>query len=431
MQQQVYFVGSSAEIAHHAAPLSGQLAYQIIAPEQIAEIAVPGDLAIFYTEHFDRFRAAIGQLRKLGVASLYMIDGILEWRNAWQNRQDEPACPFTMRPVLADKVACLGPAQARVLQCWGNEGKVEIVGVPRFDKLRSLQKRTPTSGPFRLLVMTAKCPSYMTDDRENLHRCLHDIREFAKTQHPKIELVWRLTADWDRHLGVQNSLTELTGDELAQQLTTVDAVISTPSTAALESMLLDLPTAIVDYSNSPSYSRSAWRISAHSHLESQIAELKSPSQAKLHFQRQILADELYLQSNATDRMVQLVHLMLRISRTCIENDSPIAFPDQLLPVPAGLGAVAIGFNHQSLFPDTPEFKRDDLTQLQIELAHSRREIEHLNNQLAQLQSELKQAHQIFDQIHRHPIVGPVVRIRQKLIKLVRRTKRSNAHPKPG
>ena len=80
MSQTVFFAGTHDEVAHHAAPLQSGISYEIVEPDQILERSKPGDLVVFFSEHFDRFRAACQQLRTNNVATLYMIDGILEWR---------------------------------------------------------------------------------------------------------------------------------------------------------------------------------------------------------------------------------------------------------------------------------------------------------------------------------------------------------------
>ena len=126
----VFFVGTSAEVEHHIQPVADSLKVRIVGADEIVSVAKPGDVAMFFSEHFDRFRQSITELKQNNVATIYMIDGILEWRNAWENRPDEVACPFAMRPVLSHKVACIGENQARVLNGWGNAGKTEIVGVP-------------------------------------------------------------------------------------------------------------------------------------------------------------------------------------------------------------------------------------------------------------------------------------------------------------
>ena len=68
---------------------------QVVEPSAVVENAKPGDVAVFYSEHFERFRSAIDQLKANSVATLYMIDGVLEWRNAWENQPNEIACPHT------------------------------------------------------------------------------------------------------------------------------------------------------------------------------------------------------------------------------------------------------------------------------------------------------------------------------------------------
>ena len=95
MQPVVYFAGNDHTVGHHAAPLESQFDVRVLSPEQIVQQATAGDLVVFYTEHFDSFREASLQLSKKNVATLYMIDGILEWRNAWENSPDEVACPYT------------------------------------------------------------------------------------------------------------------------------------------------------------------------------------------------------------------------------------------------------------------------------------------------------------------------------------------------
>ena len=93
----------------------------------------------------------------------------------------------------------------------------------------------------------------------------------------------------------------------------------------------------------------------------------------------------------------------------------LSFPPRILEPVTPLAG---DFRHELVYPNTLEFSIDDKTILQIELSHARREISHLHRELAQIQSELDQAHQIFEQIEKHPIAGPIVRIRQKMLDLM-------------
>jgi len=451
----IFFVGSETEVGHHAAPLAQRLDVQIVTPSEVCKIAQPGELAIFYSEHFDRFREAICQLKERQVATLNMIDGILEWRNAWENRPDEPACPFTMRPVLCHKVACIGGAQARVLASWGNLGKIEVTGIPRFDGLTPLRSSSPRprqAGPFRILVMTAKVPGFTPKQVALTRKSLIDLKNWFENRSSNrsgaetpIEVIWRLTAGLDRDIGVSNQAFEFSGKELLDQLAQVDAVISTPSTGMLEAMLLGLPVASLDYHHTPCYLPTAWTIHHAGCLEQVVAELMDPPAAKRHFQQMQLADSLACSPanaqyvweqegasvasvSATDRVVQLIDKMQGIAKEQVAQQRELNFPAQLLPP---LSPPHVAFDHQEIYADYPEFSLTSANQMQVQLAHSRREISHLQRQLVQLQSELDLAHSIFDQIHKHPVAGPIVRIRQRLLNWFPSSTKLAAKPSAG
>ncbi len=420
-QSRVFYVGTAAEVAHHTQPLLGRIDVQIIDPGEAVRIAKPGDIAIFYSEHFDRFRECSSSLQSNSVATIYAIDGILEWRNAWANRADEPACPWTMRPALAHKVACIGLHQARILRDWGNADRVEVVGLPRLDRLVAYAKHLEKShaksdSPFRLLVMTAKWPGFTPEQVARTLDSLRDLRDWLNN-HPTIggqpiEVIWRLTRGLEKELDVSNTLSESNGNELAELLTRVDAVVTTPSTAMLEAMLYGLPTATLDYHNVPSYVQPAWTIGNAGTIGPVLAELRNPSANRMHFQQLVLRDELECPGSATDRMAILVQKMQSIAAECLRDGRPLSFPSRLIPFePSDETYLPAA----ELFPQHAAFRETDPLRLQAELAHARREIALLQAEIEQLRDELGQAHTIFDQINSHPIAGPVVRLRQKLI----------------
>ena len=425
----VYFIGTPTEVGHHARPLQQRMPVQIVSADDAVQVTRPGDLAIVHSEHFEANRRAVGVLKKNRVATLYLVDGILEWRNSWENRAEEPACPFTMRPVLADKVACIGPSQARVLDSWGNSHKTEVVGIPRFDLLPPPQKSLDVKRedarqrPFRLLVMTAKTPGFTDQQLESVRLGLQALKNWLAARRRsstdradrEIEVVWRLTAGLDSELGVANQLQDLSGADLSSTLQQVDAVISTHSTAMLEAMRLGLPVAALDYHNCPNYLPTAWNIRCDEDLEGVVIELLNPAPRKLFFQDTMLADALFedvVDETATDRLEKLVITMLQIAADQRAGTVALKFPPKLL---ADRATIPCQFPLAQVFPDVPEFLNHNTEELQAELAHTRREIEHLLRVQAQLQSELSQAHQIFETIHRHPIAGPIVRIRQRML----------------
>ena len=426
MQPVVYFAGNDHTVGHHAAPLESQFDVRVLSPEQIVQQATAGDLVVFYTEHFDSFREASLQLSKKNVATLYMIDGILEWRNAWENSPDEVACPYTMRPALSHKVACIGASQARALAAWGNAEKVEVVGIPRLDGF-VVEQNAPseaTAGSLlRVLVMTAKTPAFTKDQLETVRRSLKDLVAWQQANPViagrKIEFTWRLTRGLDNEFGVDNQLESLDGGDLHDQLKQVDAVITTPSTAMLEAMRFGLPVAQLDYHNRPHYVQTGWDIAATEHITDAIVQMADRNSTRMLFQRQQLVDALYLETNATERLSILIAGMLEISQQQIKADQPLNFPANMLPQPK---QQLVNFDHADLY-GAAEFEESDKTVLQCQLSHSRREVENLNAQIKQLQSELDQAHQIFETINNHPVAGPIVRIRQRVIDFMAKIQR--------
>jgi hypothetical protein len=430
--QSVFAIGSDVEIAHHVAPFADDVSLRIVSPEHAIATARPGDLAIFYSEHFDRFRHCCVELKKRNVATLYLVDGILEWRNSFENRPTEPACPWTMRTVLSHKVACIGASQQRILDAWGNQGKTELVGIPRLENLCRLFAegqliRPRASNNFRVLIATAKTPGFTDEQVAVTKKSLSQLQAFfSKTRFTndgrEIEILWRLSGGLAEQLDVPNHAQDFAGTEAMEQLRSVDAVITTPSTLMLESMLLNRPTAILNFHNCPSFVSAAWQIQHADQFASVVEELADPPGAKLELQKLLLGDALYCGSNSIQRMVELIDGMKCEAREALATNRPFSFAQAILPTPI---AALQTFATETLFPQVAELGFDSPRQLAAELVQSRREISHLQRELAQAKAELAQAHGIFEEIRNHPIAGPIVRIRESLLSFLKRPKQSN------
>ncbi|MEL7497063.1 MAG: hypothetical protein AAFN77_05595 [Planctomycetota bacterium] len=454
MKPTVFFVGQPSEVGHHAAPVVEAFSkadnvaddptphpnVRVVPADQIVQIAIQGDLVVFFSEHFDRFRDACQKLKQRNIATLYMIDGILEWRNAWVNRDDEVACPYTMRPALSHKVACIGNSQARVIESWGNEGKTEVIGIPRLDPLiREFHDKsghtavTADQQPVHVLVMTAKTPAFTDKQWTAVQQSLHDIHRWS-VKHESVngrplKWTWRLTKGLEQGLNVDNQLDDLSGPELFDVLAATDIVISTPSTAMVEAMMFDIPVAKLDYHNCPHYVQTGWDIASEKHIDDAIGSMIERDEVRMLFQQNQLYDAVLMKSSATQRFIELITSMLRVAAESKRTGSPLQFPANILP---STDQVSAEFAHQRLFPNVESFRINDLAQLQAQHSHARREIEQLQGEITQLQSELDEAHQIFESIHQHPIAGPVVRIRQRFLDFMasfgKRDRSTNINP---
>lgn len=320
---------------------------------------------------------------KSRVPILIIADGIVEYRNTWEHPDIPPGSIF--QPVIGHKIACLGRSQARILESWGNLGKCEVVGAPRFDSLlhRSPRKRKPNE-PFRILVMTARTAGFTTGQLDLAKRSLQDLK-FWFSQHERvnetpIEPVWRLTQDLDKVIGVENARTPISSYDLAEILGNVDAVLTSPSTGMLEGMLHRLPVALLDYNNCPHYVPAAWAITAPRHIEWVVPELLEPPAAKMLYQDTMLHDALECRTPAGPRMVRLVEEMLRLAHGDRQGNQTIAFPRRIITDDQdGHHLPEENFDMQALYPAHPIFSEMDRTRLQVEVEQLRNQVKLLRN----------------------------------------------------
>jgi hypothetical protein len=356
MKTPLYYVGTPEEVAHHARPLASDFDLRIVTAEEVVRLAQPGEVCVFFNEYFPRFRDACLELKAKNCPTLYAVDGILEWRNSWELPEHGSCCLWVMRPVLSHKVACIGRSQARVLESWGNLGKCEVVGVPRFDGLANRRPRERQPGEaFRVLVITAKCPGFNHEQVARTKQSLVDLKQWFD-QHPSvgetaIEPVWRITRGLEQEIGVENRLTDTTGADLASALQNVDAVVTTPSTAMLEGMLQGVPVALLDYHNRPHYVPAAWRITASEQIDRVLSELVNRPAAQMLYQQSILHDALECHTPATPRLVELIHKMRAAAEHCVAKGEPIALARRLLADSQdGHHLPEPTYDHAALFP---------------------------------------------------------------------------------
>ena len=410
MCAKIFYAGTEEEVLHHARPLMDHFEIEIVPPERLGRVATGQDLAIFFSEHFQRFRTAIGELKEKGCRTLYAIDGILEWRNAFENRQDEPACPWTMRPVLSDKVATIGRSQARMLAYWGNREKVELIGLPRLDSLVGEcygPDRNPLGGGAspegrgkkRVLVTTAKWPAFTEDQFQKVASSLSDLKELFLEKKESVEVVWRLTGGLDDFLEVENSLGSLDGGELVDMLGECDALITTPSTSMLEGMLLDLPTAVLEYNDCPQLTGSAWQIRDRQQMHQVIDELLSPPDRKMAQQEYFLHDNLECRTPAIERLKFLVEQML-------SHEAGRA-PEQLVSVESPLSSAAIGY--EFLFNGHQLIESGEELEWKAQIANLQRELAMVRERNELLEREFGRAQSTIENVFNNPVISPFIK----------------------
>lgn len=342
---------------------------------------------------------------------LILADGILEYRNTWENPGVADGSCF--QPLMGHKLACIGRAQARTIESWGNVGCCEVVGLPKFDETQHAEYLpVQDSGPFRILVATANTPAFNSQQRAKVLQSLEAIKQRLENNpwvnQRKLEITWRLTDGLDVDLGIGNcSPKNCPKIPISDAIELADAVITTPSTLYLESVMKRRPTAILDFTNSPQYLSPAWTISAPIHLNPILQELENPPAAKLLFQRSVMHDNLELGVSSRSRLFSLIGEMIKAGQTAKRNGSKLTLPTKILSDPQrGLQKVEAEFSAAVLYRDNPSFQIGEVDRL-------RQELNQAVSRLGQLPRDLDTKH-AGNQILAKQLSDAVARIRAGL-----------------
>ncbi len=190
---------------------------------------------------------ALRRAHKAGASSVLVMDGVLEYRNTFHN--SFVGNDF-LRPALARTVACAGPMDEALLKSWGNDAVA--TGLPRICRaFPSPLPHPPTPTQPAVLIATANRPAFNPEERVRLLSALRLLRETLIRR--QVRILWRLTAGLDAELGVSNA-----SGTLRSCLEEASAVLTTPSTLAIEAMAAGRPTGIVHPQPGPLWQRTPW-----------------------------------------------------------------------------------------------------------------------------------------------------------------------------
>lgn len=286
----------------------------------------PEDCSIIITH--DTYRpepcAIIRRSVEHQIPVLILADGILEYRNSW--RQKHAVTSGVFNPILGHKLACIGDSQVRFLESIvGNIGKCESVGLPR---LEGLANETEKKCDSNLLICSSKTPWFRKEDKLQVIEAFRDLKQYKKDieQIFNVSLLWRVTQDLANLIDVESSISNPLHVDLSRSC----AVVTMPSTVMLESMILGLPVAIVDYTSNPHYVPAAWSITKKDKIISIVRELLTPPKSKLEFQESILKDSLQMIESPSLRLARLVECMINESLQCRLANQPLAFSKKIL-----------------------------------------------------------------------------------------------------
>ena len=369
------------------------LPYQVIDEPQF-DWDIPANAAMIVTHNQYRYEevSILRRARELQIPTLVLADGILEYRNTWENPNLPDGAIY--QPVIGHKLACIGRSQQRLVEAWNEPGTVELVGIPRLDGcLQPHHTTRVVDGEFHLLIATARTPGFTPEQMAVTRQSLVDIRDWLAS-HPtingeRIVPTWRISPQLADELQVASNPHNVYQGELIQALAQVDAVMTTPSTVALEGMLAGRPVVWLDYHLVPPLINVVWTIQCQKHIEPVLNELLAPPPQKLDLQRTFLLDSLECQSPARDRLIKLVTEMTRLGQEAHQQQHNLVLPPRILVDKAHESSLFQTHHEQTGSPRQDSIQ--DASRLeQVALDHANRLIAELQLRLEQVSSELQQ-----------------------------------------
>jgi hypothetical protein len=351
------------------------------------------DIVLTSDEWHSKSSVLIAEAKHNSIPTLHIVDGITKWGNVWENpRSKDEECGLPMfQPVLSDKIACIGPLQARLFSSWGQHHKVEVTGLPRFDSYVDsfhngssdrLRKGDTSRQPLNILVILANKPGYTDAQIDIARQSLIDLNNFfAEAEFSNsINITWRLGATSPQIIphpivgDIDNS-----DQPLINILQNTDAVIASPSTAVLEAMSMDIPTCIMDYLNKPEFLQAAWVIRSKESIQSELKYLLAKDERRMLFQRYLLHDQFRLDSPASPRVAHLMQAMIAIAKHNKEHGTKHPFPTNISSQPNYASFSPYHYAPRDLFPAHPLFSRSDSDEMACELGHLRLHCKFLEN----------------------------------------------------
>lgn len=273
-------------------------------------------------------RLAIAECKTRNIPVFHVIDGILEWRNLFENPRSTEAkngSPL-FQPVLADHTFCMGPIQKWQLEWLGNTS-IHATGLPRLDMIQVSRCRPRTiSNPPRLLVATANTPWFNEEQRQRFmaefSRLVSLCLAVTSRPNPDFQCTWRIAQVAATALGLAADSSGSAADALAS----CDALLTTPSSFAVEAMLMGVPTMLFDPFACPAFIPAAWSATSAETAFAQIPSLLRPSETRCRLQDSIRNLIAPADRGATNRVRECILEVVKNGRVQSVGNAPAFSP---------------------------------------------------------------------------------------------------------
>ena len=266
------------------------------------------DVILTTNEWLYKWRIAIYEFKKRKIPCFYLIDGVLDWDYIWNNWSYIKPNGSFVQPLLSDMIGVVGKNQLRLLTMFNIKKPMCLIGMPRLDTCEIFKAKSTQN---IILVCTANTYALNISAEVKVKQALKDLKCFFE-ENDVVDVIWRIDERLAKSLDILNNHDK----DLNNVLRKAKAVITFPSTVALESMLNNIPTCIIDYRNVPRLIKSAWQISNKHEITKTVHELIFPSAEKLLFQQFCIDDQLT--QDSTNRLIHCLYELCGINNDSLD-----------------------------------------------------------------------------------------------------------------
>ena len=254
------------------------------------------------------------------VPTLTLQDGLIEYAHCCLKE----GSIHRYRPIATEYLLTFGERPKKIAEMRCETASVVATGSPRFDDYLQYQAGLPDSS-LPILVTTANTPWQDKKSRKSFSKMfmqllgvLNDIGVDFKLRLPdkvKKELLLSSPIAYSRALkskfakGLSRTDTSLLDDILSSS-----AVVTTPSTVALEAMVLERPTSILQPGFYPMYLESAFHLTSKESLHPVLTSLVLRGRDfddRMDFQKVIKDENVIADGKATERVTNIILQLLQ------------------------------------------------------------------------------------------------------------------------
>jgi hypothetical protein len=280
--------------------------FRFLKPGQTARIrALLPDCRLVISKSFRRAKVNrwIFEARRLGVPTLLLVDGPLEWANLYLNPslarlRASGAASGLFEPVVHDAVATIGTAQTEWIE-ERNRGRGIAFMSYANRRIRTAQDKTmdrstdaDRARPFDFLVTTARTPYF--DERERraliatLSACGRALE--AAGHRTLVRLFDDELRDAVRAAAPSSSFD--TDGSFEDALARTRCVLGTPSSVLLEAMQHDRPTGLLMFRDSPLFYQTGWLLGCEADWEPSLRSMLERDPDRMAAQHETLRTNL-------------------------------------------------------------------------------------------------------------------------------------------